>query len=248
MGAAETLKTKMEDLPKVLIVDDHYVTAEIERNFLMQVGFQVFIASNASEVTEIVTHELIDLIIIDANFAKKQGLTILKNAKRMSKNTEMKGIVKSVEAMPAARKNAESFGADGYLVMPAPRPKFLREIKKLTSQKTRDSERVKQNIEIQMVVNEEDYMAHTMDLSSEGAHLKLDGEEKEDVVPVGTHVTLLLHLAQKKKATEITGVVVRHTAEGFGIRFDDLDRNAKRDLDKFILKNSMEQRASQFYL
>jgi CheY-like chemotaxis protein len=251
MGAVETLASQPnqedQEHPTLLLVDDHPVTLEIERNYFGGVGFHVFAATTPQEVNNIVQNEHIDLIMIDVSFAKNQGLKIVQAVKRASKNSQIKALVTSIMSPPQLRKTAEEAGADDVLIKPAPRPKILREIKRLTAIANRGSERIKQTIVCRMTIGDVTHQAHSLDLSAEGMHLSLD-ESTGGKPSVDTPVTLELALAEKEKPIKLTGVVVRHTQLGFGVKFDDLNKNTKRSLDKFLLRYSMEHKASQYYL
>lgn len=250
MGAAETIQQEQEQeaLPALLLVDDHHVTAEIERNYFASVGFRVHAATTATDVEQIVKTHDIDLMIIDLNFSKEQGLRTLQVAKKVSRNPRLKAIVTSVVGLPALRKTAYEAGADEFLVKPAPRPKVLKEIKKLTSQKTRDTERVKQSIELAYLLGGTRFVARTLDLSGDGVHLSASHLPEDGRPAIGSEITLSIILGKGEKALQVPGTVVRHTAEGFGVKFGDLGRLVKRQLDKYLLRFSMEHKASQYYL
>src|SRR5438309_116056 len=76
----------------LLLVDDHNVTAEIERTYFANAGYRVFKAASPQEIEQIVRSESIDLLIIDLAFAKGQGLKCLARAKKSSANPELKVI------------------------------------------------------------------------------------------------------------------------------------------------------------
>ena len=253
MAAAENLvpmSPPEADLqPLILLVDDHHVTAEIERSYFGSVGFRVVLATNSQDVERIVREQDVDLIMIDVSFARDQGLKLVSHIKKQARNAHLKIIVTSVVGLPALRKNAEDAGADQFLTKPAPRPKILREIKRLTDQKARGGERVKQELHIQYSFENKNEAALTLDLSIDGVHLAHFGKSLQNKYPsVGSSISLTLDLDPKEKPLVVTGQVVRHTQEGFGVKFDELSKNSRRILDKYTLKFSMEHRASQFYL
>lgn len=253
MGAAEKADNHLdhgaEALPSILLVDDHQVTADIERAYFAGVGFRVLLATTPADAESIVRQEHVDLIMIDVEFARKQGLKVMQAARRVSKNDKIKALVTSLVGSPEVRKQALAAGADGFFTKPAPRPKVLKEIKKMTEQKTRGSERIKQSLQIRCVVEggEETVQARSLDISSEGMHLQL-ADAQRSKPRMGAKVTLQFSLGGKEKPLSIAGDVVRHTQEGFGVKFGALNTIQSRQLDKYLLKFSMEHRASQYYL
>lgn len=247
MTAAENLEFQVDKKSVVLVVDDHPVTADMERAYLGSVGFQVLVATDKQEALRMVRENEVDLVIVDMSFGKNQGLSVIQDARRSSKNKEIKFIATSVVGTPANRKSAEKAGAEGFIAKPAPRPKVLKEIKKLVAMKARDTERVKQNLAVELVIGKQKDTASTLDISSEGVHLAFSKKNKK-VPAVGTSIELFIPLSKDSKPIEISGEVVRHTAEGFGVRFVEMNKLAQRQLDKFLLTYSMEQRASKYYL
>lgn len=260
MGAAHELNDSpgagQETAPTLLLADDTTVTVEIERAYFASVGFKVLVASSPAQVEEMVRDNPVDLLMIDVNFAREQGLATVKAARRATCNPRMKVLVTSILASPQLRKKAESDGADEFLVKPAPRPKVLKEIKKLTSQQTRGNERIRQALEVacrvaggQGAQGAQGFTATTLDLSSDGMHLVAREADGSALRPAaGTVIVVELRLGRNEKPLLLEGEVVRHTQEGFGVRFGDIGKNARRALDKFLLRFSMEHRASQYYL
>jgi|GEM_PF-669630 len=230
----------------ILLADDTQVTVEIERAYFASVGFRVVVASNPKQVEDLVRSESIDLLMIDVNFARDQGLGTVRAARRASRNDQMKILVTSILSNPTLRKNAEAHGADDFLVKPAPRPKVLMEIKKLTSQAARHGERIRRSLDVTCRVGPVSFLATTLDLSSDGMHLVA----KNDITrpDVGATVSVEIQLGKSDKPLILEGSIVRHTQEGFGLRFGEVGKNTRRALDKFLLRFSMEHRASQYYL
>jgi DNA-binding response OmpR family regulator len=253
MGAAKDLDShggaptgEAEHVPTLLLVDDTPVTVEIERAYFASVGFKVLVATTPKAVEETVRSSPVDLVMIDVNFAREQGLATARAARRATCHEGMRILVTSVLSNPQLRKKAKDHGADDILVKPAPRPKVLKEIKRLTSQASRGNERVRQEIDVRCHVGEAVIGATTLDISSDGVHLSA---RAAGIVPaVGTHLVMEIPLGRNEKPLSLKGTVMRHTEDGFGVRFDDMPKLARRTLDKFLLRFSMEHRASQFYL
>jgi two-component system chemotaxis response regulator CheY len=232
-------------LPVVLLVDDARITADIDKSFFVSAGFRVLVATTLAEVLDLVASNSVDLMMIDVAFAKEQGLVVMREARKLSSRKEMKVLVTSLSGAAEMRAQAEKAGADGFLVKPAPRQKVLKEVKALTSQAVRDAERVRESLEVVLTWEGKKFAARSLDISEDGIHLVVEGK----LPPVGTELHLEIVTGREAgSAVLVDGRVVRHTKEGFGVRFAELRRNEKRTLDKFLLAHSMESRASQYYL
>jgi DNA-binding response OmpR family regulator len=238
-----------EQAPMLLLVDDTPVTVEIERTYFASVGFRVAVASSALEVEDFVRRHDVNLMMIDVNFARDKGLATAQAAKRASRFPEMKVLVTSILSNQQIRKKAEDSGADEFLVKPAPRPKVLKEIKKLTLQATRHNERVRQDIEVVCKSKNESFKAKSLDISSDGMHMSCEKMDGANFRPeVGTFLEVEIVLGKNEKPLSFSGHVVRHTQEGFGFRFEEIGKTQRRSLDKFLIRFSMEHKASQYYL
>ncbi|NBX16951.1 MAG: response regulator [Proteobacteria bacterium] len=228
----------------IMLIEDVSVTAEIERSYFASVGFTVVAAGTVAEAEAAIARDWVDIVIIDAAFARGKGVDLIPILRRVSRHQEVKVIVTSVSGDSAIKKSATAAGASAFIVKPAPRPRYLKEIKKLSAQKTRDTERVRQALAVNLSWSEKSIHAETLDLSSEGIHLAV--ESKFGTINLGTRVQLSFTVEGKQ--LKIEGEVVRHTPKGVGIRFVGVGAQAQRALDKFLLRYSIEHQASHFYL
>lgn len=245
MVAAESIKGSPESAPVTLmLVEDVSVTAEIERSYFSSVGFHVLAAGSVPDSQAMIAKEWVDVVIIDAAFARRKGIDLIPLLKKESRNRDVKIIVTSVSGDPALKKSASAVGASAFIVKPAPRPRYLKEIKKLSAQKARDTERVHQTLEVELSDGHESFKAETLDVSSEGIHLAIPHK----AATPGIGAIFQMNMTIEGKPLKIQGQVVRHTPKGVGIRFLNLGVQAQRALDKFLLRYSMEHQASHFYL
>lgn len=249
MAAAESIKASegngQESVSVTLmLIEDASVTAEIERSYFASVGFNVVTGSTLSEAQAAIAREWVDIVIIDAGFARQKAIEAIPLLRKAARNADVKIIVTSVSGDIALKKSASAAGAHAFIVKPAPRPRYLKEIKKLSAQKARDTERIQQSIEVELSWKNKVLKAKTLDLSSEGIHLEVNS--KSDVIELGTGLQLSLNV--EGKILKIQGEVVRHTPKGVGIRFVGVGAQVQRQLDKFLLRYSIEHHASQFYL
>lgn len=248
MAAAESIDRPVSgpesDTVTLLLVEDVSVTADIERSYFSSVGFNVIAASSVVDSEAAVSRNWVDIVILDVAFAKKKGTDLIPILLKKSRNPGLKLIVTSVSGDASLRRSSIEAGASAFIVKPAPRPRYLKEIKKLSARKARDSERVMQALEVEMRIGESRVVTHALDISSEGLHLALD--PRTPIQSVGEEVQLSFTV--EGKALNIQGQIVRQTPKGVGIRFVKLGAQGQRLLDKFLLRYSMEQQASYFYL
>jgi DNA-binding response OmpR family regulator len=245
MVAAESIKGAPESAQVTLmLIEDVSVTAEIERSYFSSVGFNVLYVGSVPDSQAMIAKEWVDVVIIDVAFARHKGIDLIPLLKNQSRNRDVKIIVTSVSGDSSLKKSASSVGASAFIVKPAPRPRYLKEIKKLSAQKTRDTERIHQTLEVELSDGRESFKAETLDVSSEGIHLAI---EKNAPTP-GIGAIFQMTLQIEGKSLKIQGQVVRHTPKGVGIRFLNLGAQAQRALDKFLLRFSIEHQASHFYL
>jgi two-component system chemotaxis response regulator CheY len=109
----------MADAGRVLIVDDARLIRSFYRKALETRGYAVDEALNGLEALEKLLLSSFDLLIVDINMPKMDGLTFLKMLR--SSDGEVAGIpamVTSTEARVVDRDAARAAGANYYLVKP----------------------------------------------------------------------------------------------------------------------------------
>ena len=254
-----------ESRTRILLVDEHALTAEIERKYLASVGFEVVLATEAEQAATKVAAEPFDLIMIDTSFRGDKGADTLALLKKRSCNPEIKSIVSGLSFPPPLKRKVREAGADEIFVKPVPRQQMLREIKKLTARESRGTERIHHSLSLVLKWDNSVYNCRTLDVSAEGVHLSelggsgsakaggrsgapATGSDSAKRPPIGSQVEMDIQLTDNEFLTKVQGEVMRHTTEGFGVRFLKLKKTDQKKLDKYILKHSLEQAASHFYL
>lgn len=108
------------DMPKrVLVVDDATLVRLFYRSALEGAGFEVREALNGLEALEQLLTSSVDLLVVDVNMPKMDGLTFLKTLR--SKKLPMGSIpalVVSTETAPERIAAARAAGANLYIVKP----------------------------------------------------------------------------------------------------------------------------------
>jgi two-component system chemotaxis response regulator CheY len=106
-------------IQRILIVDDASLVRLYYRNILAPAGFEIDEALNGLEALEKLLDRAVDLLIVDINMPKMDGLTFLKTLRaERSDIASIPAVVISTEAGPADIAAARQAGANFYLVKP----------------------------------------------------------------------------------------------------------------------------------
>ena len=110
----------MSDVTKnVLIIDDSSMVRMYYREALVAAGFSVSEALNGLEGLEKVLTAPADILIVDINMPKMDGLTFLHALRKQQQPiAAIPALVTSTEAAPGDRAAAIDAGANYYLVKP----------------------------------------------------------------------------------------------------------------------------------
>lgn len=250
---------------RILLVDEHAITAEIERKYLVSVGFEVVLATETEQAMAKIAAEPFDLVMIDTSFRGDKGAETLMVLRKKSCNPGVKSLVSGLSFPPPLKKRVREAGADEIFVKPIPRPQMLREIKKLTAQDIRVTERIPHTLHLVLKWEQGVFNCQTLNVSADGLHLSawspsankgfvrqgLGSPAPSEALsrpPIGALVEMDVQLTESEHLTKIQGEVMRHTPEGFGVRFVKLKKSDQKKLDKYILRHSLEHAASHFYL
>lgn len=248
MEPAEKNLGNLAQKTRILLVDEHPITAEIERTYLISVGFEVALASDIEDALAKIKSASFDLVMIDVNFRGDKGVETLKALKKQSQNSALKSIVSGLAFPPPLKKKVREAGADEIFIKPVPRQQVLKDIKRLTEGIVRGTERIAHSLRLVLRWGQDIQSCHTLDVSSEGLHLTTEQKAGGIKPKIGTQVEMDIQLTDKEALSRVLGEVVRHTSDGFGVRFQKLKKADQKKLDKYILKHSLEHAASHFYL
>ncbi|TCK19773.1 two-component system chemotaxis response regulator CheY [Ancylobacter aquaticus] len=104
---------------RILVVDDASLIRLYYRQALEAAGFTVEEALNGLEAIEKLLLEPVDLVIVDVNMPRMDGMTFLKTLRRQgSPIVAIPALVTSTEAAPQDLDAARAAGANFYLVKP----------------------------------------------------------------------------------------------------------------------------------
>jgi two-component system, chemotaxis family, chemotaxis protein CheY len=104
---------------RILVIDDASLVRLFYRDALERAGFDVEEALNGLEALEKILIAPVDLLIVDVNMPKMDGLTFLKALRRQDLSvSSIPALVTSTEAAPKDMEAARIAGANFYLVKP----------------------------------------------------------------------------------------------------------------------------------
>jgi two-component system chemotaxis response regulator CheY len=108
-----------DGLKRVLVIDDAALVRAFYRAALQDAGFEVDEALNGLEALEKLRDHDFDLLIVDVNMPRMDGLTFLSALRRQDGGQAgIPALVISTESGRADREAARKAGANYYLVKP----------------------------------------------------------------------------------------------------------------------------------
>jgi two-component system chemotaxis response regulator CheY len=113
--------------PRVLIIDDASLVRRYYREALRRAGYDVGEALNGLEALETLLTTPADLLIVDVNMPKMDGLTFLRMLRRQAPPlATTPALVTSTERQAADIDAARTAGANLYLVKPVSQEMLVR--------------------------------------------------------------------------------------------------------------------------
>jgi two-component system alkaline phosphatase synthesis response regulator PhoP len=118
---------------KILIVDDDPIVTMLYRPHLVRAGYTVLTASNGREALKVAAKEFPRLIVMDVLMAEMDGLTALRELKKLDRIKHAPVILTSasVGTHDATRRESELAGAALFLPKPFSPAKLVEEVQRL---------------------------------------------------------------------------------------------------------------------
>ena len=117
----------------ILIVDDSATMRQQLRGFLENNGFDVIEATDGTEGLELCRVNDIDLMIVDINMERMNGIEMITEVRKLPRHTDTPILVLTTESSSSTMTEARSVGASAWIVKPFKPDILLRGIKKMTS-------------------------------------------------------------------------------------------------------------------
>lgn len=115
-------------MARVLYIDDDDSNRLLVRRVLMAEGFEVEEANNAEDGIAMAANDPPDLILMDINMPRMDGLTAANRIRNMPTIADIKIVALTANAMHGDREIILEAGLDGYISKPIDIDKFADEI------------------------------------------------------------------------------------------------------------------------
>lgn len=123
-------------MKKILIVEDNEMNLKLIRTVLKAKGFLLAEARDGEEALKIAVAERPDIILIDIQIPKVDGLEVTRRIRAMDDLKDIKIIAITAHAMEGDRKKFLEAGCDGYIAKPINTRTFIDEIEAIFNQKS----------------------------------------------------------------------------------------------------------------
>ena len=121
----------MEQKRKILVIDDDRLVLKSLANLLKQQGYDVVCASDGPEAESLLRKAPPNLIVCDIRMPRQDGVTVIKNLKRISREEigiEIPFIFITGYASEEAPIDAVKLGTKDYLLKPFDLDEFLKSV------------------------------------------------------------------------------------------------------------------------
>ncbi len=122
-------------MKKILIVEDNEMNLKLIRTVLKAKGFLLAEARDGEEALKIVVAERPDIILIDIQIPKVDGLEVTRRIRAMDDLKDKQIIAITAHAMEGDRNKILEAGCDGYIAKPINTRTFIDEIEAILKQK-----------------------------------------------------------------------------------------------------------------
>lgn len=225
-------------MPRLLLLDEQALVAEIGRSFLRRHGFEIVAVKNGQEMLRRAASERHDLIFATASLP---DMTIRELCSSL-RATGSASTIPILLAGPAdQRADALTAGASAFLASPYTHRQMLAGIGTLLTVVERGATRVPVSVKVVCGDGSETYVAFTRDISATGLFLK-----GVSLAPTGTRLRLRLRIPgdTSRDDLDLPAEVVRRVTSngdsGMGVRFLDIPVLRKVPINRLVREHSFE--------
>ncbi|PWU18308.1 MAG: two-component system response regulator [Verrucomicrobia bacterium] len=118
---------------KILMVDDDPLMHRLYKHHLDRAGYQMISAMNGREALDVADREQPNLIIMDVMMAEMDGITAVKELRKMESTKQIPVIVftANANAYDTVKNESEFAGADVFMTKPMSPAQMVAEVKRL---------------------------------------------------------------------------------------------------------------------
>ena len=115
----------------ILVVDDSASIRQVVSMTLKGAGYDVIQANDGQDALSKLTGQKVNLIITDINMPVMDGITFIKQAKKLPAYKFTPIMVLSTESQDGKKKEGQAAGAKAWIVKPFQPPQLLNAVSKL---------------------------------------------------------------------------------------------------------------------
>lgn len=116
---------------KILVVEDNELNMKLFERILLSENYEVLKASNAEDGVEIARKELPEIVLMDIQLPKMNGIEALRVLKTQEETKNIKVIALTAYAMVGDREKFLDEGFDAYIKKPVSYKNLIEKINKL---------------------------------------------------------------------------------------------------------------------
>ncbi len=121
----------MKDRPVILVVDDQFQNVELLAAYLVPQGYDIIKAASGEEALEKLTHNQIDLILLDVMMPEMSGIEVLKNLRADEKTKAIPVVMVTVLKETEDKVKALEAGCDDFISKPFDKVELLARVKSI---------------------------------------------------------------------------------------------------------------------
>ena len=118
-------------MKNILIVDDSESIRLVVSLGLKEAGYNVIAGINGEDGLRLLNENNVDLIISDLNMPIMDGLTFLKEVRKIDKFKFLPLLILTTESQESKKIEAKNSGATGWIIKPFVKEKLLAVVKKV---------------------------------------------------------------------------------------------------------------------
>lgn len=228
---------------RLLMIDDKTFTTSLDRAGYREKGVLVYLAHDFKGALETIHTKPVDVVSINLDYNTDHSFETIKQLKNLEGFT-FPVIATSIQSSRSLQKQAINNGADLFVEKPIPRDFFIEKIKQTLSHAVRDNMRI-EAIGTATINDQPD--VRIIDLSNTGLLVDYTPTLNEN-----DQIKISLNLQDLGKSLKLEGIVIRQVntdeKQGTGIRFLDIDKKNKAELEKYITSNKIDSYQLKYYL
>ena len=105
-------------MKKILVVEDELSFRTLIERILKRAGFELAVAADGVQATEVLQTQNVDLVISDWNMPNMDGSQLIRWVRRSPAHTRLPVLMLTVRTLPADEVEGFECGADDYLAKP----------------------------------------------------------------------------------------------------------------------------------